>query len=259
MPYLNFKGKKIYYKLKENNIASSQNKGLIFIHGSGETSLIWQNQINEINLDYKLIAVDLPSHGNSDKFLISEIILDLYVNVIAKLKESLKLEKMILCGHSLGGAIILSCYLKNPNDIESLILCATGARLRTSPVIFQQLTDDYKQYLNYIRQTAFHRKAPKSVIDTYREQLSKVDPQVIYNDFKICDGFDIMQELKLIQIPCLILCGDSDVLTPTKYSQYFHTNIKDCKLHIIQQAGHMVMLEKPQLVNQYIQEFIEIL
>lgn len=259
MPYLNFKGKKIYYQLKENNAASSQNKGLIFIHGSGESTIIWQNQINEINLDYKLIAVDLPSHGNSDKFLISEITLDLYVNVIVKLKESLKLEKMILCGHSLGGAIILSYYLKNPNDIESLILSATGARLRVSPVIFQQLTDDFKQYLDYIRQTAFHRKTPKSVIDTHREQLSKAGPQVTYNDFKICDGFDIMQELKLIQVPCLILCGDKDILTPPKYSQYFHTNIKDSKLYIIQQAGHMVMLEKPQLVNQYIQEFIETL
>ena len=257
MPYLNFNEKKIYYQLKENNIASSQNKGLIFIHGSGETSFIWQNQIDGLNLDYKIIAIDLPSHGNSDKFLISEITLDLYVNVIEKLKESLKLEKMILSGHSLGGAIILSYYLKNPNDIESLILCATGARLRTSPVIFQQLTDDYKQYLDYLRQTAFHRKTPKSVIDIYREQLSKVDPQVIYNDFKICDGFDVFPEISRISVPCLILCGDSDILTPPKYSQYFDTNIKDSKLHIIQQAGHMVMLEKPQLVNQYIQEFIE--
>ncbi len=184
MPYLNFKGKKIYYQLKENNVASSQNKGLIFIHGSGSTSLIWQNQIDGLNLDYKLIAVDLHSHGNSDKFLISEITLDLYVNVIEKLKESLILEKMILCGHSLGGAIILSYYLKIPIDIESLILCATGARLRTSSVIFQQLKDDYKQYLNNIRQTAFHRKTPKSVIDIYREQLSKVDPKSFITTLK---------------------------------------------------------------------------
>ena len=257
MPYIDFKGKKIFYLIKETNEARLNNRDIIFIHGSGGVSLIWQNQLESINLKYKLLAVDLPSHGKSDD--ISGITLDLYIEVIEKLKESLKLDKIILCGHSLGGAIALSYYFKNPDDIESLILCSTGARLRVSPKIFQHLSEGTKQYLNYIQPVLFHNKTPKSIVKIFLNQFSIVNPQVTHNDFQICDSFDRMKEMDLINVPCLILCGDEDKLTPVKYSQYFDEHIKNSRLHVIKNAGHMVMLEQPELVNQFIQEFIETL
>lgn len=213
-----------------------------------------------ISTEYKNIAIDLPNHGKSDGFSdISKINLDLFIELIEELKNFLNLEKLVLAGHSLGGAIILSYYFKNPDDVEALILCSTGARLRVSPVIFQHLKEGTKQYLNYIRQLNFYRKTPKSIIDTYRKQVSKIDPPVIYNDYKICDSFDRMKEMDLINIPCLILCGEEDILTPVKYSQYFHDNIKNSQLYIVKEARHMVQVEKPEEVNQYIQQFIETL
>ena len=66
-----------------------------------------------------------------------------------------------------------------------------------------------------------------------------------------------MDKVASINVPCLIVCGNEDKLTPVKYSQYFKDKIKDSKLVVIKDAGHMVMLEKPNEVNKAIEEFIE--
>ena len=63
MVFFNYKGKKIFYKIKN---AESKNF-LLFIHGSGGDSTIWKHQF-EIDNNYSLIALDLPSHNRSDIF-----------------------------------------------------------------------------------------------------------------------------------------------------------------------------------------------
>ena len=67
-----------------------------------------------------------------------------------------------------------------------------------------------------------------------------------------------MNKTESIDIPCLILCGKSDRMTPVKHSQLFHEKIINSKLCFIEKAGHTVMLEKPKDVNQAIENFINI-
>ena len=104
---------------------------------------------------------------------------------------------------------------------------------------------------------AFYRTTPKDLIDPYIEETSKIGAEVTYTDFKICDDFNVLNKLSSISIPCLIIVGKQDQLTPVKYSQFFHDKIKNSKLHIINKAGHMVMVEKPLEFNQAIKDFIK--
>lgn len=152
---------------------------------------------------------------------------------------------------------MLSYYFKYPQKVKGLILCGTGARLRVSPVIFQYIKEGFDEYIKYAPSFAFHRKTAKHIIDDAMEQVSKIDPQVLYTDFSICNEFDVMEKIRTINIPCLILCGIADKLTPVKYSQFFVDKIKSSTLEIIKESGHMVMVEKPEKVNQLIRDFIE--
>ena len=61
----------------------------------------------------------------------------------------------------------------------------------------------------------------------------------------------------LIKIPCLIICGKDDKMTPPKYAMYFNDKIQQSDLILIDKAGHIVMLEKPEEVNQAILNFID--
>lgn len=249
MAFFSFNEKSVYYQIKESK---TQNL-VLFVHGSGGNSNIWKNQMN-LNLNYDIIAVDLPSHGKSDFFPSPS--LELYVDVIKKLIDSFHYEKIILCGHSLGGAIIQSFYYQYPTEVNVLILVGTGARLRVSESILNSIKDDYNYFLNTILRGAFHRKTSKEIIESNIRETSLVKSEITYRDFKICDNFNTIGKTHSIKVPCLIICGDADNLTPVKYSKFFHEKIKKSKLVIIKQAGHMVMLEKPIKVNKEFENFI---
>ncbi|MFX1400820.1 MAG: alpha/beta fold hydrolase [Promethearchaeota archaeon] len=231
---------------------SESKDAIIFVHGSGGSSDDWKNQFN-LKVNYKIIALDLPSHHKSDKF--SELSLDLYVDVLNELATHLNIENLVLCGHSLGGAIIQTYYFKFPKNVKALILCGTGGRLRVSPMILNVLKDNYQTYLDLLFR-AFHKNTSKDIIDAYKIETSKIGDQITLQDFKICNNFDTLDITHTINVPCLILCGKSDYLTPPKYSKYFKEKIGTSKLFIIENAGHMLMLEKPNEINSMIEEFI---
>jgi pimeloyl-ACP methyl ester carboxylesterase len=249
MPFIKYKQKSIFYQLKKNESEDA----LIFVHGSGGDAETWKYQFNlKINCD--IVALDLPSHRNSDH--VPELSLDLYVDIIKELIDQLSYRRVILAGHSLGGAIVQETYFKHPEKVDSLILIGTGARLKVSPIILAQLRNDYEDFIASLPIGAFYRKTSKDIIEWYARQTSKVGAQVTLRDFMICDAFNRIGELSSIKIPCLIICGKADKLTPVKYSQFFNDNIKDSELVVINEAGHMVMLEKPEDLNQAIKNFI---
>jgi len=247
--YLDFKDKKIFYNIRE----SGKSKALIFVHGSGGNSNTWKNQLN-LEIDYDIVALDLPSHDQSDDF--QDLSLNLYVEVVHQLIKFLQYKSVILCGHSLGGAIIQQYYFTYPKEVSGLILCNTGGKLRVAPFILDSLKKNYSKFLEDLPAGAFYRATPKELIDPYIEETSKIGAEVTYTDFKICDDFNVLDKLSSINIPCLIIVGKQDQLTPVKYSEYFHDKIKNSELHIINKAGHMVMVEKSVEFNQVIKDFI---
>jgi len=247
--YLTIEDKKIYYNIKK----SGSNRAIIFVHGSGGSSYTWKNQLN-LAIDYDLIALDLPSHDKSDDF--SDLSLHLYVDVVNRLIKSFDYENVILCGHSLGGAIVQQYYFTYPKEVSGLILFNTGGRLRVAPFILKSLKTNYQEFMDSLPAGAFYRATTKETIELYIQEASKISADVTYKDFKICDDFDVLSKLNTIEVPCLIIVGKQDQLTPVKYSEFFRNNIKNSELHIINKAGHMVMLEKPNEVNQVIENFI---
>ena len=251
MPFFEYEGKNVFYQIIEKKAT----KAIIFIHGSGESSYSWKEQVEQMNLDYSVIAIDLPSHGKSSEF--KKLSLDLYVDVIKNLIEFLSLREVILAGHSLGGAIVQSYYLKHPENVKALILCSTGAKLRVSKIILDSTKKNFKEYLDSVPVGAFYRKTSKEVIEEFIEEVEKVSPKVVHADYSICDKFDVMNKVKAIKVPCLIIVGKADRLTPLKYSQYFKENLEKAELVVIDKASHMVMLEKPEEFNLALLEFIE--
>jgi pimeloyl-ACP methyl ester carboxylesterase len=79
----------------------------------------------------------------------------------------------------------------------------------------------------------------------------------VHEDFQACDGLDVMDHLTGIQIPALIICGAEDRMTPVKYSQYLAEQIPNATLKVVEEAGHMVMLERPTIVAKAMGEFVQ--
>lgn len=195
-----------------------------------------------MNLNANIYSLDLPSHNKSDEF--PELSLRLYVNIVKSFVDFLSLKKIILAGHSLGGAVIQSYYFTYPSDISALVLIGTGGRLRVLPSILDSVKNNFQMFI-------------ADMNEELKKEFLKTNPTVVYNDFKICDEFDTLDKTDSIDIPCLILVGKDDIMTPVKYSEFFHKKIKDSKLVIIEDAGHMAMIEQPKEMNKAIENFIE--
>ncbi|MFX1365546.1 MAG: alpha/beta fold hydrolase [Promethearchaeota archaeon] len=249
MPYFEYSKKQIFYQIKDND---SENL-LILIHGAANNSNMWENQFY-LNIDYNIVAIDLPSHNKSSKF--PKLSLDLYTDVVKNYVDLLKPKKLILGGHSMGGAIIQDYYFKYSEDVYALILCATGARLRVSPIIFNSIKPNYQTFLDNLRARSFYKKTSKKIIDDSILEASQIQPEVTYIDFKICDAFDTLHKTDTIETPCLIICGKEDKTTPLKYSLFFHEKITNSQFYIIEKAAHSVIEEKPKEVNDSIENFI---
>ena len=79
--------------LKTPGTMESPKRALIFIHGSGGSSNTWKYQLNALNLNMNLIALDLPSHANSDPF--EELSLDYDVTVMPPTKYLLPAKETL--------------------------------------------------------------------------------------------------------------------------------------------------------------------
>ncbi|MFX1299129.1 MAG: alpha/beta fold hydrolase [Promethearchaeota archaeon] len=248
---------KLIYIVEDNRTDKVKNEGIIFVHGAVGCIQVWKNQIKEISTVIKVIVVNLPGHFGSE--CPETPIMETYIAAIDKILEDLRLNKVILAGQSMGGAIILSYYLQYPQKVDGLILIGTGARLRVMPTIFELIQSNFQYYIDWSRNFAFHKntfKTNKELIEEVKKNMAQISPQIAYYDYKICDEFDVMDRIGEIKVPTLIIVGDDDKLTPIKYSKYMHDRIEKSKMHIIKDTGHLVMLEKSEEVNRYIKDFL---
>jgi pimeloyl-ACP methyl ester carboxylesterase len=158
----------------------------------------------------------------------------------------------------MGGAIVQTLALTHPELIHKIVLVGTGAKLKVFPMILKGFKDHFEEAVQKITQSYFSRKASPDLIAKGKSNLMRCRPDVLYNDFLACDRFDLTREVEKINLPTLILCGDEDEMTPLKYSQFLHDRIKDSKIEILPNAGHMVMMESPQAFNEKIQELIAV-
>jgi pimeloyl-ACP methyl ester carboxylesterase len=81
-------------------------------------------------------------------------------------------------------------------------------------------------------------------------------PEVMLNDFLACDHFDLHDRLAEITLPTLVLSASADQMTPPKFGQFLANQLPRAEFALIQQAGHMMMLEFPEQVAQLVGDFM---
>lgn len=227
---------------------------IVFIHGSGCSSAVWAEQLERFSAEYHTVALDLPGHGQNPRSSCSSIS-ELVECTWAEMLQ-LGLRRPVIVGHSLGGAVALQLALDHQEELGGLVLIGTGARLRIPPSLFEQVRNDYHATLAQMPSILFCTQTPGLVVDAVMAVHRKTSAEVFLSDLTACDRFDVTGRLREIQLPSLIITGHEDLAVPPKYSTYLHQNLPRSTLAIIEDAGHMVIVEQAGSINLEIERFL---
>jgi pimeloyl-ACP methyl ester carboxylesterase len=250
MPYLKVNRDTIHFT------ASQAQKGgptLLAVHGSGGDYRHWPDSYRNWEA-VPAVAVDMPGHGRSAGKGFQQV--DDFADFIEAFVLRASLEKVIIIGHSLGGAVAQRLALRSPVWLSGCVLVGTGARLKVSPDIINALVQDYKAAVDLMADWSFSKEADPALIGLFKNGLHNTEPETVIDDLGACHQFDIMNEVSQIRIPALVICGSADRLTPVKYGEYLAEKIPGAALKIIEKAGHMMALEKPQEFMSVLEDFL---
>ncbi|MFH1185466.1 MAG: alpha/beta hydrolase [Chloroflexota bacterium] len=229
---------------------------VLLIHGAGGHHLYWPAQVRRLG-DQRVFAMDLPGHGRSDG--IGHHRVQDYVEDLLQFMNQLRLNAAVMVGHSMGGAIALDAALRYPQRVLGLGLVGSGARLRLHPDILSNASQEatFPAAVRLIGERSFAARTGGRLRELALRRMAEMRPAVLEGDLLACDAFDVMGQLVKIACPTLILCGAEDEMTPRKFSEYLHENIRGSTLRIIPNAGHMVMLEEPNAVADVLGSFLD--
>ena len=235
---------------------------IVFIHGAGGSRKSWSHLLHDISrLGLHAIALELPGHGASPGQGTppgqGSRKIGSYAETVEAFIEARGLARPVLAGHSMGGAVALTCGLNIPARRGGVVLTWAGSRLRVMESILAGVLSNFEATAAEIVDFLFAPSAPAALAEEGRRQLLECSPEVVHGDFSACDGFDERNRIGDIALPSLILCGDSDRLTPPTYSQFLAEKLPSAELRIIPDAGHMVMVEQPRRVGEEIRRFMD--
>ncbi len=247
---------------------SLQNKEiLVFIHGFGLNKDFWGKLPKSFSGDYRIIIPDIPGFGESGK---PDGDYDLLTQVgrFEKFIGALNLNRFSLIGFSMGGAISCEYCANNPEKVAKLILIDSyGAanvesefdkyfRQTGTNLLLFRTPEEYRQLLKY---SMFK---PQNVPGQFLKFYSDYNTGNYELNKKLFTGLTkygndiLIKDLSKITAPALIIWGRDDKLIDPAAAENFHRDIKNSKIIIVDEAGHMVYAEKPENVIEAIKKFL---
>ena len=222
----------------------------VFIHGAGESSLSFYYQLRHFRNSK---AIDLPGHPDGRPCTSIEG----YVEWVRGFVAARRYKNVVLCGHSMGGAITQHYALKYPEELKGIMLVGTGARLRVHPKYLKACEDAVENPREWLEN---RREELAGVEPDVRQAMlrrsTEVGPAVQLNDLMCCDNFDVMDRVHEIGIPAQMVCGSEDVMTPVKSTDYLEQKIPGSGKTVLEGASHYVQLERHREVNEAIEKFL---
>ncbi|MBE2270323.1 MAG: alpha/beta hydrolase [Anaerolinea sp.] len=226
---------------------------VLLVHGATGSRLDWSGEMRHLRAG--VITVDLPGHGKSPapgRTSVGDYAADLIA-----LLDALKLDKAVIIGHSMGGAIALQLALDHADRVRGIGLIGTGARLPVHPDILNNALTDQAAAARLISNWFWGEGATDAQREASFAGVMQTPPEIMHGDFLSCVGFDVRARLGEIRVPALIVAGEQDKMMPLKFSHLLHDNIAGSTLVIVPNAGHKLIIEQPQVVADAVQTWLD--
>jgi pimeloyl-ACP methyl ester carboxylesterase len=228
---------------------------VVLIHGAGGSHLSWAAEIRRMPA-FQVFALDLPGHGRSGGRGYQNI--GDYARVVVNWSMGIGLQNAYYVGHSMGAAITLSIAIQFPELVRGAALLGCGNKLSVAPLLLEETTSSltYASVVDKIIKWSFYTGAPEKLKSLTAKHMLESRPSVLHSDFVACGRYEVGDKLNSITCPVLVVCGQKDKMVPVSQSRLLAASIQSARLVELQDTGHMMMLEKPQVVCEMLSDFI---
>jgi pimeloyl-ACP methyl ester carboxylesterase len=230
---------------------------LIFIHGAGASSVIFMDAVRRLSPARRVVAPDLPGHGQSDRWHPpAEISIEMYRDAVGTVCALSKIERAVLIGHSMGGQVALAAAAAWPERVAGLVMLASGARIPVAPRVFEILGRDFAKAPEWLDRVAWSPATPRDRVERWSGLMLTCEQEIAVADFRAVDRFDGERLLAKVKCPTLVVGGADDLMTPPALSHALGRAIPGSRVAVVPHAAHMVALEQPEAVFGELSTFL---
>jgi pimeloyl-ACP methyl ester carboxylesterase len=239
---------------------------ILFVHGFPLSRAIWQPQMEALSKKFRVIAMDLRGHGESDAPA-GVYSMNTFADDLNALIEARQCGPVVLAGHSMGGYISFAFYRRFPEKVRGLVLFCTRAGADS---------EEGKAGRELLAQRA-ERDGAVAVADHMLPKMlaaatTASHPDLVAQVRQIMLATSInglagslrgmaarpgsLDLLPKIAVPTLVIAGAGDLIIPTQEAETMAQAIPNAQLHLISNAGHLASLENPAEVNAGLRDFL---
>ncbi len=235
---------------------ASYGKGdtLILLHGLFGSLANFEHTIAYFSQKYRVIVPFLPLYSLD----IRETSVEGMVTFLEKIFTEEGIERFVMVGNSLGGHVALVYTLRNPDKVKALVLTGSSGLFERAFGDTLPRRGDY-QYIKQKTEQTFYNPhiATKELVDEIFEIISDREKALrVVVLAKSAVRHHIGGELHNIKVPCQLIWGKQDTITPPFVAEEFHKFIPHSHLYWIDECGHAAMMEQPEIFNELLEQFI---
>lgn len=232
-------------------------EALIFIHGWSCNLDNWRDQIPVFVKLTRVIAIDLPGHGRSDKPPITYS-MEHFARAVDAVMQDAKVDRAVLAGHSMGTPVARQFYRLHPKKTLALIVADGPLRpFADKPTLERMIAGAGGQnYVEFVDQVFYGMIGKLSVEgrERLRASIKNTPRHVLVSAMENMGDPAIWQEDK-VNVPVLAIIAKHP-FTPTNIEELSKQLVPNLDFHLWEDAGHFLMMEKPAEFNELVMQFL---
>jgi len=262
--FISLDGKTIHYTVAGSGPA------LVLVHGFGGSTLAWEKLTPLLAPHFTVYALDLLGFGLSDKPVDASYALPAQADIVCALINALKLDKVALVGHSMGGVIVADAARKLPEKINRLVLIEPGFYYSGPPAFLQYLFFPFDRAMAkmFYSRTGREKSLVASYYDTSLVTPAMLDAMLIARNtpgavaamesMSSNHTYETYEDsARSVTVPSLLIWGERGEKTRTVDIERSHQDVQGSKLVMVERCGHYVQDEKPEQAAQAIRAFLQ--
>ena len=232
-------------------LGNKKKNTILILHGWGRTKAEWFQTGKMLSDKYKVVLLDLPGFGGSLSMSKSSYDIYDYANLVNKFVKKLKINKLILLGHSFGGKISIVVASKN-KTVQKLILVGSSGLKNKNRVL--KIKKALLTILNTI--LSFLPIKTKDLLASFVRSKDYQNAGELTGTFKKVVKQHITSEAKKIKIPTIIIWGEYDREVTLAMAKKLKDLISNSHLRIVWGSGHSPHLEKADSFYKILRDYL---